>query len=87
MTSPPERLEVFWVGSDRNVTTAIWPDEAGHWVAPFPVAGRESSQPGAIAAVARKVGFIAYMIGTANHLDTFWVGPQNNITTSIWPGL
>jgi len=68
-----EQLDVFWVGSDANVTTTFWNPASG-WARPFPIAEAGWASRGAVAALARQ----------PEQLDVFWIGSDANVTTTFW---
>jgi hypothetical protein len=78
MARRTDHLDVFWVGPDESIRTGSWDQNLnfglGAWNAPVVVAGPGSALPGAITAVAR----------TPDHLDAFWVAPDQSVGTNWW---
>jgi len=76
----PEQIDVFWIGPDGSIMTQWWRAGAGTgWAdhGPFPVAPAGSAGPGSgLTVVAR----------TMEHLDVFWIGPDNAVMTQWWDG-
>ena len=73
-----DRLDVFWVGPERQLASSWWHDSSGHgwgdhpWFSATPPGAASSNQN--VAAVSRE----------PNHLDVFWVCPDGSIGSQWW---
>jgi hypothetical protein len=75
----PNRLDVFWIGSDGGIGSTAWEGgvNGGAWAPDFPVARPGVTHAGAaLAAIAR----------TPNRLDVFWIGSDGGLGSTAWEG-